>query len=247
MPRADAYVITIPPSGITGYAGKVAALIEAIDAAARPVVFCSSTSVYPDEARTMVESDVLPGEAPAAGEADAAPHGTPRGELLAAEGACARHPGHVILRLGGLYGAGRHPVTFLSGRTGVPRPLAVVNMVHLDDVVAAVVAILDRGVAGEVFNVCPIGIRRGRLLRRRRGGGVPTRCSTPPTPRAASGGLGQEIRRLGSVSPADCHGCRERGSPFSFSPPTPPRRRLSSAIVPCASGWLGQRRRRSKR
>lgn len=159
VPVASAYVITIPPSGITGYAGKVAALVEAIDAAARPVVFCSSTSVYPDEARTMVESDVLPGEVPAAGEADAAPHGTRRGELLAAEGACARHAGHVILRLGGLYGAGRHPVTFLAGRTGVPRPLAPVNVVHLDDVVAVVMAILDRRVAGEVFNVCSDRLR----------------------------------------------------------------------------------------
>jgi nucleoside-diphosphate-sugar epimerase len=154
VPPADTYVVDIPPSGVERYHEQIRRLAEAIPAAARLVVFCSTTSVYPDEDRTMTEADVPPGQVLRSGDANDAPHGTRRGDLLAAEGAFAERDNHLVLRLAGLYGNDRHPVAYLAGRTGVPRPLAPVNMIHRHDLVAVVHRLVDLGITGEVFNAC---------------------------------------------------------------------------------------------
>jgi nucleoside-diphosphate-sugar epimerase len=59
----------------------------------------------------------------------------------------------VVLRLGGLYGPDRDPARSLSGRTGVAGPDAPVNLVHRDDVIGVVQAILAQDVRNGVFNV----------------------------------------------------------------------------------------------
>jgi nucleoside-diphosphate-sugar epimerase len=154
VPPADTYVVGIPPTAVQRYREQIDRLADALPASARQVVFCSTTSVYPDEDRTMTEADVPPGHVLRAGDLDEAKHGTPRGDLLAAEGCFARRDNHLILRLAGLYGDHRHPVSYLAGRTGVPKPLAPVNMIHLHDLVAIVYRLVDLGITGEVFNVC---------------------------------------------------------------------------------------------
>lgn len=60
----------------------------------------------------------------------------------------------LIFRLAGLVGGTRQPARFLAGKVGVKAPDAPVNLVHRDDVVQCISAVLAAGVSNEVFNVC---------------------------------------------------------------------------------------------
>lgn len=53
--------------------------------------------------------------------------------------------GHTILRLAGLVGADRHPAKYLAGKTGLTAGNEPVNLVHRDDVVAAVQRLIEFG------------------------------------------------------------------------------------------------------
>jgi len=62
----------------------------------------------------------------------------------------------VILRLAGIYGPGRGYwlKSFLSGEARIEdRGERILNMVHRDDVIGAMIAALERGRPGEVYNV----------------------------------------------------------------------------------------------
>lgn len=110
----------------------------------------TSTGVYPDADRTVVEDDVPVGEPPT--------YEGPRrdtGVLLGAvESLWAEGDRDVtILRFGGLYGPNRHPGRFLAGRSDLERPHAPVNLIHLDDCIGLVQAILSGRVTNDVFNM----------------------------------------------------------------------------------------------
>ncbi len=110
------------------------------------VVFASSTSVYENMNGIVVEIDA----------------GKPRPwsltgrALLDAEDLLRRdtHFDATVLRFAGLYGYSRQPGRFLAGRTHLDNAEAPVNLVHRDDCVAVVEALLEADVRGEVFNVC---------------------------------------------------------------------------------------------
>jgi len=154
IPSSEVYIINIPPSRIDNYAAKVQELFNRIPASARQILFCSSTSVYPDTETTVFETDIAPGETLPADARDVARHGTPRSVLLEAEGYAAMHDASVIIRLAGLIGGGRNPARFLSGRKGIGQPLAPVNLTHLDDLIKVISALVDKNTTGEVFNIC---------------------------------------------------------------------------------------------
>ena len=58
-----------------------------------------------------------------------------------------------ILRLGGLIGPKRHPVHFLAKRNQNSNPQQVVNLVHQEDVIRVIEAIVEKPTFG-IFNVC---------------------------------------------------------------------------------------------
>lgn len=58
-----------------------------------------------------------------------------------------------ILRLGGLIGPKRHPVNFLAKKNQNLNPNQVVNLVHQEDVIRVVEAIVEKPTFG-IFNVC---------------------------------------------------------------------------------------------
>lgn len=124
----------------------------AAEGAVEWVVFASSTGVYPNVERTVTEADQPPGRP----DALSGPRRSTGRALLDAE---ARLMGDsrfatTVIRFGGLYGADRHPGRFLAGRTNVSRPEAPVNLIHQDDCVALLLAVLNQGARGEVFNAC---------------------------------------------------------------------------------------------
>ena len=128
---ADRVVFCLPPSDLGDAYGEALARLARGAGDAGQLVHCSSTGVHPD----------LPAH-PWTREEDVADDPDPRAaRLLEAERAVlAAGPPATVLRLAGLWGHGRHPVRFLAGRER-PGGDAPVNLVHRDDVIAAVHAV----------------------------------------------------------------------------------------------------------
>ena len=155
----DVLIFSVPPSSEAAYPDVVRAVRRAAEAHGTDwVIMTSSTSVYPNVDGVVEESD--------AGAEDGLPLRRHGADVLAAERvfyACERCD-TTVLRLAGLYGYGRHPARSLAGRTGLGGGEAPVNLVHRDDVIGAVEAVLEQEARGRTFNVCADGHpTRGRL------------------------------------------------------------------------------------
>jgi len=59
-----------------------------------------------------------------------------------------------VIRLAGLIGPGRHPARFFAGRKDIPNGRAPVNLIHLDDCIGIVKAVLRGDFEGEIMNAC---------------------------------------------------------------------------------------------
>ncbi|QGX91755.1 SDR family oxidoreductase [Tatumella sp. TA1] len=145
---ADTLIITLPASrsseGGEHYVNAVQNLVDsALAGGVQRVIFTSSTSVYGDQQGEVVEaSPLLPV--------------TPAGKrLVTLEQWLHQLPGIDIdiLRLSGLVGPDRHPGRFLAGRSGVKQGNHPVNLVHLDDVIEAIIALLASPSLGSTFNL----------------------------------------------------------------------------------------------
>ncbi|WP_411705557.1 SDR family oxidoreductase [Edaphovirga cremea] len=148
----DALVITLPArrtvEGNENYFRAVQMLVDsALAHAVKRIVFTSSTSVYGTAEGTVKEDSPLKPET-ASGEA-----------LVELERWLHKLPNTSvdILRLAGLVGAERHPGRFLAGKTGVRGGSHGVNLVHQDDVVAAIQLLLRLPKGGHIYNLCAPG------------------------------------------------------------------------------------------
>ncbi|MGL5302505.1 MAG: NAD-dependent epimerase/dehydratase family protein [Aeromonas sp.] len=141
-------VICVPPSKTDDYPQAIAQACQLAKASGtRRVLFVSATSVWGQGQRE--------GESPSPSHA--------RGmRMLAAEQAvlAAGFEAVMIVRPAGLYGPDRHPGRFLAGKT-LEGGAQAVNLVHLDDVVAACLLLIAGGVGGERYNLsAPVHPRR---------------------------------------------------------------------------------------
>lgn len=147
---ADVLVFCVPPSSSDLAYPDVASVVRraAESAGTGWVLMTSSTSVYPDLDSVVTESD--------AGAREGMPLRRNGADVLAAErvfyGATAFDT--TVLRLAGLYGYGRHPAHYFAGKRDLSGGEAPVNLVHRDDVIAAVGAVLEHEARGTTFNVC---------------------------------------------------------------------------------------------
>ncbi|WP_421209405.1 NAD-dependent epimerase/dehydratase family protein [Aeromonas enteropelogenes] len=144
----ETLVICVPPSKTDDYPQAVAKACQLAKAhGTRRVLFVSATSVW--------------GAGQQEGEKPKPRHA--RGErMLAAEQAvqAAGFECVMIVRPSGLYGPDRHPGRFLAGKT-LEGGAQAVNLVHLDDVVAACLLLLERGKDGDAYNLsAPVHPRR---------------------------------------------------------------------------------------
>jgi nucleoside-diphosphate-sugar epimerase len=116
------------------------------------VLFAGSTGVYPRTAGRVVESDQPPGDP----QALSGPRRSTGEVLIDIEGRLTERDDLdvTILRFAGLYGGDRHPGRFLAGRSGIRRPDAPTNLIHRDDCVGIVQAVVEQDVRGEIFNAC---------------------------------------------------------------------------------------------
>ena len=142
----DVLIISIPPRRTSHieriFPAKIAQLIPFIlESGLSKVLFISSTSVYPDKNQLAKEEDTL------------VPDKESGRALLLAENLLNNLTDFqtTILRFGGLIGADRNPARFLQKST-VPVPNSPVNLIHQDDCIGIISAIIEQDLWGETLN-----------------------------------------------------------------------------------------------
>lgn len=113
------------------------------------VIYASSTSVYSQNGGLVKEEDAVKGEC-----------SRPSGEaLLETEQMLMAETEFqtTVLRFGGLYGYGRHPVHYLEGKTGVKNPSQPVNLIHQDDCIKIVTEVIRQNRKNEIYNTVSHG------------------------------------------------------------------------------------------
>lgn len=104
------------------------------------LIFISSTSVYSDSNSVLTESSEISPQ-------------TASGKVIAEiEKSLLALPIQVIvLRLAGLFGPGRSPGRFFSGKTNIPNGLAPVNMIHQEEVISLINSLIDSDTAKGIY------------------------------------------------------------------------------------------------
>lgn len=148
--NVDALIITLPAShtvsgGGEGYFLAVRMLVDSALAHGVPrIIFTSSTSVYGSSCGVIRENAPLQ-PVTAAGrvlmDLEQWLHGLPNTSVD-------------ILRLAGLVGPERYPGNFLAGKTDLSGGDHGVNLVHQEDVIGAILLLLQRPKGGHVYNLC---------------------------------------------------------------------------------------------
>ena len=146
--RCDVLVISIPPRRIEGielvFPSQIRRLIPFIlKSGIQKVIFISSTSVYPDQNQLARENEILLPDK-ASGRA-----------LVEAENLLREQSGFktTIVRFGGLIGADRNPARFLL-KSAQPIANAPVNLIHQDDCIGIISAIIGQELWDETLNAC---------------------------------------------------------------------------------------------
>ena len=146
--ETDILIISIPPRRIDGiervFPAQIAQLIPIIlKAGIQKVIFISSTSVYPDNQKTVREDDILLPDK-ASGKA-----------LVLVENLFRNLTDFktTIIRFGGLIGADRNPARFLL-KSNSPIANVPVNLIHQDDCIGIIYAVIKQELWGETLNAC---------------------------------------------------------------------------------------------
>ncbi|MCH4822652.1 SDR family NAD(P)-dependent oxidoreductase [Gramella lutea] len=143
-------VIDIPPglrkNPEVNFVKKIKKLIPYIEKSyVQKVIFTSSTSVYKDSDSIPVYTE----DSKTDNENDISTQ-LRKVELLLLNNEKFKAS---ILRFGGLIGPERHPVKFLSGKSGIKNPAAPVNLVHQEDCIKAVFKLIEKENDNSIWNV----------------------------------------------------------------------------------------------
>jgi len=152
LKNSEILIIDIPPklrgNSSENFVGKIQNLIPFIEnSSVKKVLFVSSTSVYSDDNSTITE-DFKPNPDSESGK-----------QLLEAESLLQNNKNFqtTIVRFGGLIGEDRHPIHFLAGRKNIGNPNAPINLIHQEDCIGIIEAVLqqtqnDNLERNEIFN-----------------------------------------------------------------------------------------------
>nr|WP_309758683.1 SDR family oxidoreductase [Flavobacterium sp.] len=144
---SEILIIDVPPklrgSETENFVSKIKNIIPFIEkSAVQKVLFISSTSVYNDD-DAYVNEETIARPATESGK-----------QLLETEQLLQSNINFktTILRFGGLISEDRHPVKFLAGRENLENPNAPINLIHQEDCIGIINAILSQQVWGETLN-----------------------------------------------------------------------------------------------
>lgn len=146
---SEILIIDIPPNLSAGendnFTAKIKALIPEIEkSSVDKVLFVSATSVYDDDESFRIITEKTP-ETPVTESAK---------QMLKAEEILFENKNFktTSLRFGGLFGEERHPIKYLSGKTGIANPDAPINLIGLKDCIGIIEKIIEKESWNEVFN-----------------------------------------------------------------------------------------------
>lgn len=141
--ETEILIITIPPinrEDYKFYGDQLAKLVDQFKSL-KKVVFLSSISVYPRHSANYSEDfEFLEREM--------------QNPIYYAESKLSEivKDKLIIMRLGGLFGPGRHPALALQGRNDVENPSGTINLVHRNDVIDSLLHVLKADFTG-ILNV----------------------------------------------------------------------------------------------
>lgn len=152
--NSDILFLNIPPSGVGNKQGiNYQEIIKSVTQKAVEqniswIIFVSSTSVYDDKAGFVTEDD-----------ADIHKASKRNGKLLLESEKVVQNSGIdiTILRIGGLYGYGRHPIHYLSGKSNLDGAAKPVNLIHQVDCLNIITEIVDQKKRNTVYNLVSDG------------------------------------------------------------------------------------------
>lgn len=141
--------IDIPPNLSKGenddFTAKIKNLIPEIEKSlVQKVLYVSATSVYDDDENFRNITEQTP-ENPVTQSGK---------QMLKAEELLFENTNFqtTSLRFGGLYGKERHPIHYLSGKSGIANPDAPINLIGLTDCIGIIEKIIEKEAWNEVFN-----------------------------------------------------------------------------------------------
>jgi len=152
--KSDLLFINIPPGGVNtqtqiNYPEIIRTVTErALDRNISWVIFTSSTSVYAEQGGFVTEED-----------ADSKTVSKKSGKMLLECEKIVQNSGidSTILRPGGLYGYGRHPIHYLSGKKNLDGASKPVNLIHQVDCLNTITHIVDQNKRNTIYNLVSDG------------------------------------------------------------------------------------------
>lgn len=142
----DMLIVDVPPKrkeDKDDYIGMMEQLHEACKIThLQKVLFVSSTSVYGNIQGEVTE------------KTEPRPMSESAKALVHTENLFFKDPtlACTIVRFGGLIGPDRHPVTYISGQQNLSNGDDYVNLIHQDDCIALLIAIIEKGWWGKLIN-----------------------------------------------------------------------------------------------
>ncbi|HEY0651912.1 MAG TPA: SDR family oxidoreductase [Chryseosolibacter sp.] len=140
---AGVLVISLPHGGRAGKVEDYLRQIRHVITAAHQgkvanIILISTTSVYPNLNRLVVERD--------------ADNDNPivKAEQVVRDSGIAS----TVLRFAGLIGPGRHPGRFLAGKQNIRGGNVPVNLIHLDDCIRIIQRVIEQNVWNATLNAC---------------------------------------------------------------------------------------------
>jgi nucleoside-diphosphate-sugar epimerase len=149
LSESDTVIINIPPglrkNPNKNHVDEIRHLIAAVEEHhIKQVLYISSTSVFKDEAHfPKITDNTEPNAISNNGK-----------QLIAIEKLFQNNSNFkaTILRFGGLFDDQRHPSKFLSGRSNVKNPEAPINLIHKEDCIQIITAILKNKLWNKALN-----------------------------------------------------------------------------------------------
>jgi nucleoside-diphosphate-sugar epimerase len=145
--NVDALIITLPPSSFSSqqYCEYLAFLInQAKKQGVQHLIFTSSTSVFSNISGQFDEGAQLSAETEIGKTLIQAEQCLFQSEISYCD----------VLRLAGLIGKQRHPVKFLAGKCNLKQGNSPVNLVHLEDCIQAITALLMNPNGLRTYHLC---------------------------------------------------------------------------------------------
>lgn len=144
--ETDVLIVTIPPGNVDlpeAYFGQLAQIQNQARASGiKHIIFISSTSVYPNANKVVLETDASEKALTRSGIS-----------LLKAE-QLFQNVENTTIRFSGLIGPGRHPGKWFAGKKNLKGANVPVNMIHQEDCIGVIEKIIEKNAWGRTYNAC---------------------------------------------------------------------------------------------